>query len=68
LTTDPEAQPAGGERPAADMATLLEESEDYRSPHRGEIVEGVVMGWDRDGALVDIGATSAGLAHATAAA
>jgi small subunit ribosomal protein S1 len=61
LTTDPEAQPAGGERPAADMATLLEESEDYRSPHRGEIVEGVVMGWDRDGALVDIGAKSEGI-------
>ncbi|MDP3767948.1 MAG: S1 RNA-binding domain-containing protein, partial [Dehalococcoidia bacterium] len=43
------------------MATLLEESLDYRSPHRGEIVEGTVMNWERDGALVDIGAKSEGL-------
>ena len=54
--------PAGdaGER-VTDMATLLEESLDYRSPQRGEIVEGTVMGWDRDGALIDIGAKSEGL-------
>jgi len=44
-----------------DMATLLAESEDFRTPQRGEIVEGVIMGWDRDGALVDIGAKSEGV-------
>ncbi|OGO52329.1 MAG: hypothetical protein A2148_01545 [Chloroflexi bacterium RBG_16_68_14] len=43
------------------MATLLEEGLDYRSPQRGEILEGTVMGWDRDGALIDIGAKSEGI-------
>ena len=44
-----------------DMATLLAEAEDFRAPQRGEITEGVIMGWDRDGALVDIGAKSEGV-------
>ena len=44
-----------------DMATLLAEADDFRSPQRGEIVEGSIMGWDRDGALVDIGAKSEGV-------
>ena len=44
-----------------DMATLLAEADDFRSPQRGEIVEGAIMGWDRDGALVDIGAKSEGV-------
>jgi small subunit ribosomal protein S1 len=65
LTTDPHQQPAGAssaesERPG-DMAALLEESLEYRSPQRGDIVEGVVMGWDRDGLYVDIGAKSEGV-------
>ncbi len=67
MTTDPQIEPsyggeaAAGERPADSMATLLEESEDYRTPQRSEIVEGTVMGWDRDGMLVDIGAKSEGI-------
>ncbi len=65
MTNDPQAQPGGGEttgsEPPNDMAALLEESLEYRSPQRGEIVEGQVMGWDRDGVLVDIGAKSEGI-------
>jgi small subunit ribosomal protein S1 len=62
LTNDPEAHAEGGNADAhTDMATLLEEGLDYRSPHRGEIVEGTVMDWDRDGMLVDIGAKSEGI-------
>ena len=66
MTTDPHEQPpAGGEAESGeqptDMATLLEESLEFRSPQRNEIVEGTVMGWDRDGVLVDIGAKSEGV-------
>lgn len=63
MTTDPHMEPlsTGGDRPADTMAALLEQSEDYRTPNRGEIVEGTVMGWDRDGMLVDIGAKSEGV-------
>jgi small subunit ribosomal protein S1 len=43
------------------MAALLEDSMEYRSPQRGDIVEGIAMGWDRDGLLVDIGAKSEGV-------
>ncbi len=61
MTTDPETQQVGsGERPT-DMATLLEGGLDYRTPQRGEIIPGVVMGWDREGMLVDIGAKSEGM-------
>ena len=44
------------------MATLLE-TETIPYPHlrRGEIIEGVVVGTDRDGILVDIGAKSEGV-------
>ena len=62
MTTDSEARPEGGsEEQEMDMGALLEQAADFRAPHRGEIVEGVVMGWDRDGALVDIGAKSEGV-------
>ncbi|MCH8949792.1 MAG: S1 RNA-binding domain-containing protein, partial [Chloroflexi bacterium] len=65
MTSDSEEQPESGEgqpkEEAMDMAALLEQSEEFRSPQRGEIVDGVVMGWDRDGALVDIRAKSEGL-------
>jgi small subunit ribosomal protein S1 len=64
LTTDPQEKPGGSyatsER-SGEMAALLEESVEYRSPQRGEIVEGVVMGWDRDGVFLDIGAKSEGV-------
>ena len=65
MTTDPEAQPGGAEADSGegptDMATLLAEGLDYRSLQRGEIIEGVVMGWDSDGALIDVGAKSEGV-------
>jgi small subunit ribosomal protein S1 len=62
LTIDPQngvSAPADGS--ADTMAALLEQSEDHKTPQRGEIVEGTVMGWDRDGMLVDIGAKSEGI-------
>ncbi len=45
------------------MAALLEESESlaYRELRRGEIIEGTVVGTDRDGILVDVGAKSEGV-------
>ena len=44
------------------MAALLEEeSAAYPELRRGEIVEGVVVGTDRDGIIVDIGAKSEGI-------
>jgi len=45
------------------MAALLEQEESvpFRELRRGEIIEGVVVGPDRDGILVDIGAKSEGI-------
>ncbi|MCX6023986.1 MAG: 30S ribosomal protein S1, partial [Chloroflexi bacterium] len=41
---------------AQGMAELLErEAHDFRSFHRGDIIDGVVMRVDRDAILVDIG-------------
>ena len=51
-----------GEDAAQDMEALLEEeSLGYPSLRRGEIIEGVVVGKDREGLLVDIGAKSEGI-------
>jgi small subunit ribosomal protein S1 len=61
LTTNPQTQQVDSGELITDMATLLEGGLDYRTPQRGEIIPGVVMGWDRDGMLVDIGAKSEGL-------
>ena len=65
MTNDSQERQGGAEAHtvdrSTDMAMLLEDSVDYRSPQRGEIIEGVVMGWDRDGALIDIGAKSEGV-------
>ena len=45
-----------------DMGSLLEdESLDFRTLRRGDVVEGRVMGLLRDGALVDIGSKSEGI-------
>ena len=44
-----------------DMATLLEESFHYQAPERGEIIEGTVLAWDNEGAIVDIGSKSEGV-------
>lgn len=44
------------------MAALLDsESVAYRELRRGEIIEGTVVGTDRDGILVDVGAKSEGV-------
>src|SRR3989304_4369466 len=46
----------------AAMAALMEEdTAAYPELRRGEIIEGVVVGTDRDGILVDIGAKSEGV-------
>lgn len=46
-----------------DMAALLaqEETAQFRSLRRGEVVEGTVIGINRDGVVVDIGAKSEGM-------
>jgi small subunit ribosomal protein S1 len=45
-----------------DMAALLEEeSLEYKSLRRGDILEGVVVGSDRDGIVVDVGTKSEGI-------
>jgi small subunit ribosomal protein S1 len=56
---DPQAGPPRDEN---SMAALLEaETAAYPELRRGEIIEGVVVGTDRDGILVDIGAKSEGV-------
>ncbi|MBI2917187.1 MAG: S1 RNA-binding domain-containing protein [Chloroflexi bacterium] len=49
------------ETPAATMQELLAESSGLPSARRGEIMDGVVIRVDRDGALVDIGTKSEGV-------
>lgn len=45
-----------------DMGALLaDESVPYPSLHRGLIIEGSVVGWSRNGVIVDIGAKSEGI-------
>jgi len=68
LTTDPPPESEEATRPEAgsesyqDMATLLEaESVPYRTLRRGEILEGVVVGSERDGTIVDVGTKSEGV-------
>ena len=66
LISDPQEQLQGGASDEADveitdMGTLLDESLDYKTPRRGEVIEGLVMGWDRDGALIDIGSKAEGV-------
>lgn len=52
----------GGPPKEESMAALLEEeTAAYPELRRGEIIEGVVVGTDRDGILVDIGAKSEGV-------
>jgi len=67
LITDPHHPIGGpaaelGDEPSENMEDLLE-GEALGHPHlrRGEIIEGVVVGNDRDGILVDIGAKSEGV-------
>ncbi len=49
----------GSENPMA--ALLDQEDASYKELRRGEIIEGTVVGTDRDGILVDIGAKSEGV-------
>ena len=52
----------GSGAPEESMAALLEaETTAYPELRRGEIIEGTVVGTDRDGVLVDIGAKSEGV-------
>ncbi|SRR5579884_93154 len=61
---DPAADDAGKQTPpqpqqSGEMGALLEEAERrHRQPHRGDVVEGVVVRVDHDELLVDIGAKS----------
>ncbi len=64
MTSDSQAEThvgGVGADAANDMGALLEESLDYKSAERGEILEGVVMSREREGVLVDIGSKSEGI-------
>jgi len=55
-------QAGGAPREENSMAALLDQDPvGYRELRRGEIIEGTVVGTDRDGILVDIGAKSEGV-------
>ncbi|MBI2861602.1 MAG: S1 RNA-binding domain-containing protein [Chloroflexi bacterium] len=62
-----ESRDSGGsglasEAPAAGMASLLQDLDRYsHAPKRGEILQGVVVGVDREGYLVDVGLKSEGI-------
>ena len=63
--TSATAEPAESEQgaPAPDtMQGLMSEARaEFRTPRRGEVVDGVVVSIDRDGVLVDIGTKSEGV-------
>ena len=63
MSNDSSPDPAGTTSEGyQDMATLLEaESLEYKSLRRGDILEGVVVGSDRDGMVVDVGTKSEGV-------
>jgi small subunit ribosomal protein S1 len=63
LTNDPSPDSEGNTTEGyQDMAALLEgESLEYKSLRRGDILEGVVVGSDRDGMVVDVGTKSEGV-------
>lgn len=49
-------------RPGEEMRTLMDHlDKDYRSPHRGEVIEGTVVSVDKDGIMVDVGTKSEGI-------
>lgn len=50
-------------RPAEEMQTLLMDrlERNYRTPQRGEVLDGVIVSIDKDGALVDISTKSEGI-------
>ncbi len=58
--SEPKEEAVG--RPAEGMQSLMDRMErDYRSPQRGQVLEGVVVSVDKDGVLVDIGTKSEGI-------
>ncbi len=63
MTNDPSPDSEGNTTEGyQDMAALLEgESLEYKSLRRGDILEGVVVGSDRDGMVVDVGTKSEGV-------
>jgi small subunit ribosomal protein S1 len=51
-----------GAEDSQDMGALLEGQDlEYRDLHRGDVIEGLVMGTDRDGILVNVGSKSEGV-------
>lgn len=63
LAIPPRGQAAGVEATEGpNMSSLMADMEaDYRSPHRGDVVEGTVVRIDKDGIMVDIGTKSEGV-------
>lgn len=58
----PESREGNNARSGEEMQTLMDRMErDFRSPQRGEVLEGIVVSLDKDGALVDIGTKSEGV-------
>jgi small subunit ribosomal protein S1 len=58
---DPEGGTLNKDEPQSMAALLEQETTPYTELRRGDIVEGAVVGTDRDGILVDIGAKSEGV-------
>ncbi len=58
---DPEGGTLNRDEPQSMAALLEQETTPYTELRRGDIVEGAVVGTDRDGILVDIGAKSEGV-------
>jgi len=58
---DPEGGTLDRDEPQSMAALLEQETTPYTELRRGDIVEGAVVGTDRDGILVDIGAKSEGV-------
>ena len=68
MTESPWQEAGGGDitdagaEDSQDMGALLEgEGLEYRDLRRGEVIEGLVMGADRDGILVNVGSKSEGV-------
>ncbi|MDP9236225.1 MAG: S1 RNA-binding domain-containing protein [Chloroflexota bacterium] len=57
---NPEAQ-APEDDAAFTMQNWLDSGQDFKTLRRGEVIEGTIMGIQRDGAIVDLGAKSEGV-------
>ncbi|MHB1004568.1 MAG: 30S ribosomal protein S1 [Chloroflexota bacterium] len=57
-----ESREGAASRSGEEMQSLMDHLErDYRSPQRGEVLDGIIVSIDKDGALVDIGTKSEGI-------